>query len=755
MTRASAGPAGLRRHSLTLALLSVPAVVVVRPASLQVSAIPADASPVQAHAAQSVAPHVPVSLRPIAIPSPAGYGASPVLLGSARRLPIDPARPAQDTVPARKAASHGTALQVAYTHPPALPATPASAFAPGKARQFRPLATSGHAASGPGIQRWSSSGGLLAPTLAMPAPVAPAPRKATRAYTPDRAVAQATPPASTAPARRAQRAFAGAAPTRFDAAAQPARTYVVASDAWQPATARMPQMREASSTQATRWAAAPTRSGASRLARDTVWVDPTGLFAGAQAAMLAAGSTSAATSAATNAATGGVQRFGAAATSAALSASLAADAPAASGNPQVDSLLSGHSDPALQLRPYVYVPAPARQEEAQRPPAQQRLVELNLNGQYARLGREGLALMKKEQLDDELKFIIANGLAWSGRLHAAERIYQDLLDGDQALNARVALANIHRWRGKDYLAASMYKEVLATDGAHAEALEGLALTRESARPRLRVSSTRTTDSYDVRTQNVAANYRWTTHGGARVTEVEFGGMAARMPRVSSGEVLLAARHQAHDVRMDPAVEVSFGKQMYGSVSVQPVPALPVRVRAGKVNWAAMSLNPRGMEKALSANNLGLTATVSGRPGRAALVADSYRVSDGNSVQTAMLRYSPAVKLFTPRLRPVLGVEYRKARFDTPDYWSPAQGYGVAFAGVEGEWSTERSSTTAALQRGWRIHGEAGPAWSASLSHTYKVNDDWSVGGSAWLIENKRDGGRYNASAMTVFVERRW
>ena len=127
MTRASAGPAGLRRHSLTLALLSVPAVVVVRPASLQVSAIPADASPVQAHAAQSVAPHVPVSLRPIAIPSPAGYGASPVLLGSARRLPIDPARPAQDTGPARKAASHGTALQVAYTHPPAFPATPASA----------------------------------------------------------------------------------------------------------------------------------------------------------------------------------------------------------------------------------------------------------------------------------------------------------------------------------------------------------------------------------------------------------------------------------------------------------------------------------------------------------------------------------------------------------------------------------------------------------------------------------------------------
>lgn len=742
MKPASANPAGLRRRSLTLALLSVPAVVVVRPASIQVSAIPAQSAAPQVQTGQAVPAHVPIPLRPIAIPAPTGYGAAPMLLDSGRALPIATASAGSRAAPAP--ALRAANVQVAFVGAPAIAAhRPASA--PARAGRLQPLAAHGQAAGTAEVQRWSASGGLFAPAFAQhAAPIeaaTPQPRKATRAFDP--AVAAQAQPAQVAPARpRAQRAFAQAAsPARFGGEAA-TRRFAVAADAWQPAQA--PQPRALAGTQATRWAAPQERPQAARLAGGTVWVDPVGLFAAAQAAMLAGTQAASAT---------GVQRFGSAATTT-VAASLAADAPVAGGNPQVDSLVAHASDPALQLRPYEYLPSPPAEAEPARPPAEQRLLDLNNSGEYARLGREGLALMKKEKLDDKLRFIIANALAWSGRLNAAERVYRDLLDTDQAANARVALANIQRWQGKDYLAVPMYKEVLASDPGNTQALEGLALTQDGERPRLRLSSTGTTDSYDVRTQSVAANYRWSTHGGARVSEFELGGMAARIPTVSSGEVQMTLRHRAHDLPMDPAVEVSFGKQLYGSASVQPT-RLPVRLHAGKVNWGQISLNPRGMDKALHANNMGLTANLSGRAGRASIAADSYRVSDGNSVQTAMLRYSPAVKLFTPRLRPVLGVEYRKARFDTPDYWSPAQGYGVAFAGVEGEWSTERSSTTAALQRGWRIHGEAGPAWSASLSHTYKVNDDWSVGGSAWLIENKRDGGRYNASAMTVFVERRW
>ncbi|GAB1408749.1 hypothetical protein MASR1M8_26680 [Thermomonas brevis] len=742
MKPASANPAGLRRRSLTLALLSVPAVVVVRPASIQVSAIPAQSAAPQVQTGQAVPAHVPIPLRPIAIPAPAGYGAAPMLLDSGRALPIATASAGGRAAPAP--ALRGANVQVAFVGAPAIAAhRPASA--PARAGRLQPLAAHGQAAGTAEVQRWSASGGLFAPAFAQhAAPIeaaTPQPRKATRAFDP--AVAAQAQPAQVAPARpRAQRAFAQAAsPARFGGEAA-TRRFAVAADAWQPAQA--PQPRALAGTQATRWAAPQERPQAARLAGGTVWVDPVGLFAAAQAAMLAGTQAASAT---------GVQRFGSAATTT-VAASLAADAPVAGGNPQVDSLVAHASDPALQLRPYEYLPSPPAEAEPARPPAEQRLLDLNNSGEYARLGREGLALMKKEKLDDKLRFIIANALAWSGRLNAAERVYRDLLDTDQAANARVALANIQRWQGKDYLAVPMYKEVLASDPGNTQALEGLALTQDGERPRLRLSSTGTTDSYDVRTQSVAANYRWSTHGGARVSEFELGGMAARIPAVSSGEVQMTLRHRAHDLPMDPAVEVSFGKQLYGSASVQPT-RLPVRLHAGKVNWGQISLNPRGMDKALHANNMGLTANLSGRAGRASIAADSYRVSDGNSVQTASVRYNPPVNLFTPRLRPVLGAEYRKARFNTPDYWAPAQGYGVAYAGVEGEWSGDRWSAAASVQRGRRVHGEAGPAWSASLSGAYKIDKDWSVGAGVWAIQNRRDQNRYEASSATVFVERRW
>ena len=739
MKPASANPAGLRRRSLTLALLSVPAVVVVRPASIQVSAIPAQSAAPQVQTGQAVPAHVPIPLRPIASPAPTGYGAAPMLLDSGRALPITSASSGGRAAPAP--ALRGANVQVAFAGAPAIAAHRPTG-APARPGRLQPLPAHGQAAGTAEVQRWSASGGLFAPAFALhAAPIeaaAPQPRKATRAFDP--AVAAQAQPAQVAPVRpRAQRAFAQAAsPAAVGDAAAP-RRFAVAADAWQPAPA--PQPRALAGTPATRWAAPHARPQAARMAGGTLWVDPVGLFAGAQAALQAGAQ------ALNNA---GVQRFGVAATA----ASLAADAPVAGGNPQVDSLVAHASDPALQLRPYEYLPSPPAEAEPARPPAEQRLLDLNNSGEYARLGREGLALMKKEKLDDRLRFIIANALAWSGRLNAAERVYRDLLDTDQAANARVALANIQRWQGRDYLAAPMYKEVLASDPGNTEALEGLALTGDGQRPRLRLSTTATTDSYDVRTQSVAANYRWSTHGGARVSEVELGGIAARIPTVSSGEVLLTLRHQAHDMRMDPAVEVSFGKKIYGSVSLQPTP-LPVRVHAGKVDWGTVSLNPRGMKNALHANNLGLTANLSGRAGRASMAADTYRVSDGNSVQTAMVRYNPPINLFTPRLRPVLGAEYRKARFDTPDYWAPTQGYGVAFAGVEGEWSGDRWNAAASVQRGWRVHGEAGPAWSASLSGAYKIDKDWSVGAGVWAIQNRRDQNRYEASSATVFVERRW
>ena len=749
MNRSGAGTTGLRRHSLTLALLSVPAVVVVRPASIEAWAVPSPAPAPIAAGAQAVPSHVPVPLRPSALPVPVGFGAAPVLLGNARPLSI-PSLPVAAGMPARqrralRQPAGGADLQVAFAHAPAIATARAPGATPRRAGVLVPLAPAAQTDAGPhGVQRWAASGGLSAPAFVLsrgatvPAVAQPQPPRATRAFA---ATPSVRPAASAAP--RAQRAFP-AQPARFDASE---RAYAVASDTWQPVAYRAPQPRQTSHAQVTRWASSqPANDSGPRLSHNTLWVDPTGLFAASQAAMLAR-STAAGASAGN-----GIQRFHTSAAVAAA-ASLAADAPTGNGNPQVDSLVAPANDPDLQLRPYLYVPGQVAEQQPERPPAQQRLIELNLNGEYARLGREGLALMKKEKLDDELKFIVANGLAWSGRLHAAERIYQDLLGGDQALNARVALANIQRWQGKDYLAASMYKEVLASNPDHAEAREGLALTQDSWRPRLRVANTGTIDSYDVRTQTLSANYRWPSKGGARVTEVELAGIAQRMPGLHSGEYVVSARHQADDLPMKPIVQVALGKKLYGDVSVQPT-RLPIRVHSGKVDWGVYSLNPGALKKALHARNTGISGNFNGRLGRASLRLDDYKVSDGNSVQTGMFRYNPPIRI-GKHLRPVLGIENRQTKFNSPDYWSPAGGYTSGIAGIEGEWSGPRWNAAAELQKGWRIHGEAGGSWGAAVSGSYKLDDKWSVGGNAFALGSRRDGKGYRAQSVTLFVERRW
>ena len=77
-------------------------------------------------------------------------------------------------------------------------------------------------------------------------------------------------------------------------------------------------------------------------------------------------------------------------------------------------------------------------------------------------------------------------------------------------------------------------------------------------------------------------------------------------------------------------------------------------------------------------------------GRFGLMFDHYQVSDSNQVQTGLFRYSPPFKLFSRHLRPVIGLEHRKTRFASPAYWSPVQGYGLGYAGVEAEWSRIRA-----------------------------------------------------------------
>lgn len=460
----------------------------------------------------------------------------------------------------------------------------------------------------------------------------------------------------------------------------------------------------------------------------------------------------------------------------AVATPVAAAAALPADEPQVLSMKPDASLPPVPLRAYRYEP-PQVQEAADapaRPPEQQRLIDLNLAGDYAKLGREGLALMRRQTLDPELRFIIANGLAWSGRLHEAEKIYPELLGTPYKAKAMVAMANIQRWRGKNTLAAPVYREVLAADPDNQEARTGLDLIERSMRPRLRIETTSTGDygritalaqpasgpavpvTYSTRSRTLGSriNYRWVTDGGLREWEIEASSMRANLPGVSAHQPLLTGRVQAHDVSFDPALEVSLGDSIYLTGSMR-IGNSPFRLHGGNVNWGQMAFNARALDERLSALNVGVGGNFSNRAGRFGLMFDHYQVSDSNQVQTGLFRYSPPFKLFSRHLRPVIGLEHRKTRFASPAYWSPEQGYGLGYAGVEAEWSHERWDLSASLQRGWRLYGEAGPSWGAAIGGRYDFDRHWTAGARAWFIRSQREQAPYRAGVITLFVERRW
>ncbi|MEF2155451.1 hypothetical protein V3390_04285 [Luteimonas sp. FXH3W] len=411
----------------------------------------------------------------------------------------------------------------------------------------------------------------------------------------------------------------------------------------------------------------------------------------------------------------------------------------------------------MQMGAFEYVPQhedPYSTIKRTRP--QQAVVNANLAGDYRKVAKLGLPLVKSADADPEFRLIVGNALAWTGNTEAADAIYKTLLDTPMRLAALTAMANVMRWRGKDYRALPMYREVLATDSENNDALEGMALAKESLRPRTRVTLDTSGDVDNVETRALTVNYRWNTKDGARVWELEGRGVRAELPGgPQASQMQLTGRLHAHDLPMDPLIEVTASDRIYGLVTVSPIPDKPLRVHAGVVNWGDQSLNPRALDKRLTAWNVGATGQFPSVVGQFSFGFDQYRVSDGNNVSAGTLRLAPPFHVISKHIKPVIGMEFREARTNVAEYWSPADGYGTAFVGLDYEWSNDRWSLSASVQRGTRLWGEADKSWGASFNASYKLNADWSTGMRAWAISNTRDAKPYRAHTGMLFLERRW
>jgi tetratricopeptide (TPR) repeat protein len=94
-------------------------------------------------------------------------------------------------------------------------------------------------------------------------------------------------------------------------------------------------------------------------------------------------------------------------------------------------------------------------------------------GDYWSVGSDGLEFLKKQSGDDQLRLLVADSLAWSGRYADAIRQYQMLAGTTLADSAALGLANVYRWSGRPDLASPLYQQILRSQPENPDALDGL------------------------------------------------------------------------------------------------------------------------------------------------------------------------------------------------------------------------------------------------------------------------------------------
>lgn len=421
----------------------------------------------------------------------------------------------------------------------------------------------------------------------------------------------------------------------------------------------------------------------------------------------------------------------------------------------------------LFLAPFKYVApkvnpatpsASAEVEAPKRPPNEQRIVDLNTAGDYAKAGSEGLALIASQKPDDGLQLIIANSLAWSGRLKEATVTYQSITEETLVDDANVGIANILRWRGRDEIAVPMYRQVLANNPDHIDAKNGLDLAERETAPRTAITFGGTSDSSQVQSRTMAVAHRWRDDSGYRIYEVEAAAVRESLPGVEAPLQEVTVRYQDVGVELRPTLELTLPtnikNSLFGNLRLQ-FDEDRAQFDVGRVNWGKYSTNANSLLARETATHIGFSLKRSYELGEASTKVDYFNISDDNAVLSSDVRLTSAIRPFGNNVKPYLGIETRKATFTSPNYWSPSEGAGSLYGGLSGEWPWENWSAYGGIQAGLGLYGEAGTSWMLSGGAKYWITGNYALSFNLWGMTSVRTGSEYRSHAANVILEKIW
>jgi hypothetical protein len=201
----------------------------------------------------------------------------------------------------------------------------------------------------------------------------------------------------------------------------------------------------------------------------------------------------------------------------------------------------------------------------------------------------------------------------------------------------------------------------------------------------------------------------------------------------------------------PRIEVSvYDDALFGSLQVEPV-RNHLQLRVGRVNWGRLAFTGAALADRLTANTIGVTAEARPAFGATRLRLDGYEVSDGNRVLDGELQVTPGWQPLPWRLEWYGGVYGRRAEREDPRYWSPRPAYGLAFAGLRRNWSSDRGDLSAWARAGAGFTETAKTSWSAGLTGRYWMTNDLALGLEAWAVDAPRPA-EYRMHQVMAFLQ---